>query len=107
MLLARAGQVLADGAGEEEDDDDGRRDPERSVQVRVALEDVEEVLPRVQRCAAAREDLVRVYVEELLVELYAPEEALRGARLVAWAGAQEGSRVGLHFGGAGGGVVEG
>lgn len=30
-------QVFADGAAEEEDKDNGRRDPERPVQVRVAL----------------------------------------------------------------------
>lgn len=36
-------EVLADGAAEEEDEDDGGRDPEGPVEVGVALEDIEEV----------------------------------------------------------------
>lgn len=107
MLLARAREVLADRAREEEDDDDGGRDPEGPVEVRIAFEDVEEVLARVEGGATAREDLVRVDVEELLVEGDAPEEALGGGLLAAaWAGAEEGGVVGGCFGGAGG-VVEG
>lgn len=43
MRLADRGEVCGDSAGEEEDDDDGGRDPEGPVEVRVAVEDVEEV----------------------------------------------------------------
>ena len=105
MLLARAGKILADRAGEEEDDNDGGRDPERPVEVRVALEDVEEVLARVEGGAAAGEDLRGVDVEELLVEGDAPEETFGGGLLAGAWGAEEGG-VWLDFGGAGGGVGE-
>jgi len=106
VLFPRARQVLADRAGQEQDHHDRSRDPEWPVEVRVAFEDVEEVLARVERGAAASEDLVGVDVEELLVEGDAPEEALGGGLLaVAW-GAEERARVGLDFGGAGGVVVE-
>lgn len=85
MLFPRAGQVLADSACQEQDHNDGCRDPEGSVEVRVALEDIEEVLAGVQRGAAAGEDLVGVNVEELLVEGNAPEEAFGGGGLAgAW-----------------------
>ena len=83
MLLARAGKILADRARQKEDDNDGGRDPERPVEVRVALEDVEEVLARVEGCAAASEDLVGIDIEELVVEGYAPEKTFRGVLLVA------------------------
>lgn len=81
MLLARAREVLADRAGQEENHDDGGRDPERPIEVGVALEDVEEVLARVESGAAAGEDLGGVDVEELLVEGDAPEEAFGGGLL--------------------------
>ena len=41
--VASVREVLADGAAEEEDENDGSRDPEGPVEVGVALEDVEEV----------------------------------------------------------------
>ena len=47
-----------------------------------------------------------VDVKELLVEGDAPEEALGGGLLAGAWGAEEGARVGLGFGGAGGGVGE-
>lgn len=72
------GYVLANCAAHEEDEDDRCRDPERSVQVGVALEDVEEVGPGVQRGPAPRENRARVNIEELGIERHAPEEALRG-----------------------------
>ena len=91
MFLASTREVLADRARQEEDDNYGGCDPERPVEVRVALEDVEEVLARVQRGAAARQDLGGIDVEELLVEGDAPEEAF-GRRLLAGAwGAEEGA----------------
>lgn len=42
MRLVCLGQVLADGAGEEEDHDDGGGDPEGAVEVGIAVQDVEE-----------------------------------------------------------------
>jgi hypothetical protein len=105
MLFPRARQILADSARQEKDHNDGRRDPEGPVEVWVAFEDVEEVLARVEGGAAAGEDLVRVDVEELLVEADAPEETLGGGGLAgAWCAEEVG--VGLDFGGAGGVVVE-
>lgn len=91
MLLARAREVLADRAGQEENHDDGGRDPERPIEVGVALEDVEEVLARVESGAAAGEDLGGVDVEELLVEGDAPEEAFGGGLLAGAWGAEEGA----------------
>jgi hypothetical protein len=83
VLFPRLREILADGAGQEKDHHHRRRDPEGTVEVGVALENVEEVLARVESCAAAGEDLVGVYIEELLVEGYAPEKTLRGVLLVA------------------------
>lgn len=37
---------MADGSGEEEDEDDGGGDPEGAVEIRVAVENVEEGLVR-------------------------------------------------------------
>jgi hypothetical protein len=91
MLLACAREVLADRTRQEEDDNDGGRDPKRPVEVRVALKDVEEVLARVEGSAAARQDLSGVNVEELLVEGDAPEEALGGGLLAGAWGAEEGA----------------
>lgn len=91
MFLAGTREVLADRARQEEDDNDSGRDPERPVEVRVALEDVEEVLARVQRGTAARKDLGGVDVEELLVEGDTPEEAFGGRLLAGAWGAEEGA----------------
>lgn len=76
MLRAFPGEVLADGAGDEEDEDDGGGDPEGAVEVRVAFEGVEEGGARVEGCEAAGEDGGGVDVEELGVEGEGPEEAL-------------------------------
>jgi hypothetical protein len=83
VLFPGLREVLADGTGQEEDHHHRCRDPEGAVEVGVALEDVEEVLAWVESCAAASEDLVRVDIEELLVEGYAPEKAFRRVLLVA------------------------
>jgi hypothetical protein len=106
MLLARARKILTNGSCQEEDHNDGGRDPEGTVKVRVAFEDVEEVLARIEGCAAAGENLGGVDVEELLVEGDAPEEAFGGGLLAAGAWGAEERGVGLGFGGAGGGVGE-
>jgi hypothetical protein len=72
-------QILANGTAEEEDEDDRSGDPKGSVEVRVAVEDVEEVCTRVERGPAARQDGRGVDIKELGVEGHGPEEALRGA----------------------------
>jgi len=101
-------QILADRSRQEQDHDHSRCDPERPVEIGVALEDVEEVLARVECGAASCEDLLGVDIEELLVEGDAPEEALRGVRMAAAGagGEEEVGVVGLDLCGAGGGVGE-
>jgi hypothetical protein len=106
MLFPSTRKILADRSRQEQDYNDRSGDPEGSVEVWVALEDVEEVLARVERGAAAGEDLVGVDVEELLVEGDAPEETLGGGLLAGAWGAEERAGVGLDFGSAGGVVVE-
>lgn len=78
-------EVLADGAAEEQDQDDGGGDPEGAVEIGVPLEHVEEVVAREQGGPAAREDGARVDVEELRVERQRPQVPLRrgGARRAA------------------------
>ena len=61
-------QILGDGSREKKDEDDGGGDPEGPVEIRVAVEDVEEVGSRVEGDAAAAEHLGGVDVEELRVE---------------------------------------
>ena len=75
MALVAAGKVLRDGGGEEEDEDDGGSDPDGAVEVRVAVEDVEEVGAGEEGGAGAAEDFGGVDVEELGVEGEGPEEA--------------------------------
>jgi len=83
VLFPCARKVLADGTGQKEDHHHRCRDPEGAVEVGVSLEDIEEVLTRIESCAAAGEDLVGVDIEELLIEGYAPEKTFRGVLLVA------------------------
>lgn len=78
MALSFSCQVLRDGAGEEQDHDNGGCDPKGAVEVGVAVEHIEKVGVGEGYCAAAAEDLVGVDVEELLVEGDAPKETLRG-----------------------------
>lgn len=98
------GQVLADGAGEEEDEDDGGGDPEGPVEVRVAVEDVEEgsVGEGQEGGEAAVQDGGGVDVEELGVEGEGPEVAFRRYRTVARGRLGGGGQFGV----AGCGVVE-
>jgi hypothetical protein len=79
VVLAVVRQVLIDGAREEQDDDDGGGDPHGAVQVRVALEHVEEVGSRVDGRRAAAQDLGCVDVEGLRVEGQRPQEVLAPA----------------------------
>lgn len=88
VFLALGRELVADGPREEEDHHHGRRDPERPVQVRVAVHRVEKRRrvgqEREDRAAASVEDCRRVDVEELRVERKRPEHALgrhrRGVR---------------------------
>jgi len=76
VALAGVRQLPVDGAGQKQDHDDGGSDPERPIQVRVALERVEEVGAWVQRRPASLRHFRRVHVEVLRVEVDAPEVAL-------------------------------
>ena len=100
MRLARVRQLPANRAGQEQYEHDRGRDPEGAIKVRVAVEDVKEVGPRVQRRPAPFDDLVGVDVEELGVEVDAPEEAFGGARRPLRGAAVEecGGAVGRDFG---------
>ena len=75
--LACIRHVLADGAAQEENQNNRCGDPERSIQIRVALEDIEEVGPGEKSSPAAGQDSGCIDVEELRVEVHAPKEALR------------------------------
>ena len=75
MLFAPVGEVLADGAGDEKDEDDGGGDPEGPVEVWVAFEGVEEGRARVEGRGAAVEYGAGVDVEELGVEGEGPQVA--------------------------------
>lgn len=70
------GQVPGNGACEEENEDDGGGDPERAVQVRVSVQDIEERRAWVERRFAAAEDFGRVDVKELRVEGERPQKSL-------------------------------
>lgn len=76
MRFVVVAQVPGNGAGEEENEDHGGGDPERAVQVRVSVQDIEEGRARVERRCAAAEDFGRVDVEELRVEGERPQESL-------------------------------
>lgn len=68
MLLAMQRQILVDRARQEEDQHDRGRYPHRPIQIRVALENVEEVGTRDDGGEASLEDLVGVDVKVLRVE---------------------------------------
>lgn len=53
MCLGLEGQVLGNGAGDEENEDDGGGNPERAVQVRVSVQDIEERRARIECRRAA------------------------------------------------------
>ncbi len=73
------GQVLADGPRQEEDEDDGRGDPEGAIEIRVAVQDVEEGATGHEGGETAVEDVGGIDGEELGVEGEGPEVAFRGA----------------------------
>lgn len=94
-------QILTDGASEEQDEHDRGGDPKRAVQVRITLQDIQEVRAGKQRRPAPREHGGGVDVEELRVEGEGPEVALgRGAAAAARGGWGEGGGVGFAAGGA-------
>jgi hypothetical protein len=104
VLLALVREILVDGAREEQDDDDGRGDPHGPVEVRVALEHIEEVGARVDgRCAPAQH-LGRLDVEGLRIEGECPQEVLAPAAAGrrCWPWQERRVVVGLDFGAAGG-----
>lgn len=74
-------QPVAYASREEENNHHGRRDPERTIQIWIAVEDVEKVCTREERGGAPAQDLGRIDVEELRVEGDAPEVALRAERI--------------------------
>lgn len=82
MAFLLVGEILADGAGEEEDDDDSGGDPEGAVEVRIAVQDVEEGWgvgkEGKEGEAAAGEDGGGVDVEELGVEGEGPQVVFCG-----------------------------
>lgn len=80
MDLEIVGQVAGNRAGEEENEDDGGGDPEGPVQVRVAVQDVEEGRARVEGRLAAAQDLGRIDVKVLRVEGERPQEAFGRGR---------------------------
>lgn len=94
MSLALLCKILTYCSCEKQDHDHSCRDPEGAVEIWVTLHNVEEVLARVERAAASVEDLIRIDIEELLVEGDAPEEAFRGGRRLA-RGVQEGALLGV------------
>lgn len=67
MVLAAVRARLAYSARQEEDYDDGRRDPEGSVEIGVSVEHVEEVGAGVQGRSASPDEVGGVDVEELRV----------------------------------------
>lgn len=88
--------------GQEQYEDDRRRDPERTVEIRVAVKNVEEVCARVESRAAPLQDLGSVDVEVGFVEVQRPEEAFGAALRAASRGraaVEEGSvGIGRDFG---------
>lgn len=88
MCLSAVCQPPADCSRQEEDDDHRRRDPERPVQVRIPVQDVEKVGAREDGGLASTEHFRRIYIEELGVKGDGPQIALRreGAFARAWSG---------------------
>ena len=84
---------LANGSAQEQDQDHRCRDPEGTVQIRVALEHVQEVRARVQGRPAPCQNSRGVDIEELRVERDGPEEPL-GAIIVVGAGGRGSGRRG-------------
>lgn len=70
MTLPLTSKIATDRASQEQYYHHRGGDPERTIQVRVAFEDIEEVLARIERGFATVEELVGIDIEELLVEGY-------------------------------------
>ena len=113
MLIMLMCQILRYSPRQEQDNDNRCRDPERSVQIRVSVQDIQEVGAGIHGSDAATNDFVGVYVEELAVVLDCPQMSLSAdiaprsdssnaaaaARRPAIV-AKEGLGVGLDFGAA-------
>ena len=68
MFLTPPRQIAAYRTGQKQDHDDGSRDPERAIEVRISVENVEEIGARVEGGLAPTEHFGGVDVEELRVE---------------------------------------
>ena len=75
-----ASLIFRDGACEEEDEDDGRGDPKRAVEIGVAIEDIKEVGARVEGDAATAQNFRSVDVKVLGIEGQTPKVAFGGER---------------------------
>lgn len=83
MLLALLRQILIYRAGEEEDDNDGCGDPHGAIQIRVSLEDIEEIGARINGCSAPAQHLCRVDIKGLCVKVEGPEIMFSSAAATA------------------------
>lgn len=72
------GKILAHSSTKEQNQHNGRRDPEGPVQVRVTLQDIQEVGAGEERGPASRQNSRGVDIEELCVKGDGPQEPLRG-----------------------------
>ena len=73
-------QILTDRTRQEQNHHHRRRDPKRPVQIRIAIQHVQEICAREQSRARTAQHLGSVDVEELGVELNGPQVAFRRRR---------------------------
>ena len=78
MSITAAREILRDRSRQEEDDNHRRRDPEWTIEIRVAIKDIKEVCPRVYGREASVQHGGGIDVKELGVERKGPEVTLRG-----------------------------
>ena len=81
MTLPLVGKVLANCPGQEQDEDNGGSDPEWTVEIGVAVQDVEEIGTWVESCTAPAQNFCGVDIEELGIEGETPKESF-GAKSV-------------------------
>lgn len=108
--MPRLRQIITNRPAQKQNKHHRRRDPKRAVQIRISLQHVQEVRPRVQRRPAPLQHAGRVDVKELRVEGQRPEEALAGARVGVRSGGYgrgEQAEAAAGGGGGGGGVLGG
>lgn len=88
MYVMITGEILGDGTGEEENEDDGGGNPERAVEVRVSIQDIEEGRARIECGFTTAKDFRCIHVKELGIKGECPQEAFgrgggRGGERVA------------------------